>query len=146
MYDYYTLALPPKKTFTCNFVTWSKYNEKVCKDYINNLKRRPKWYEHPKKDPNYDTREYILQHPQEFKSKSIKFPDPFKNKLALMFLCANCGWGVTYSGVDIGHINNWKDELYKAGVAMDTEARAVYNNLLNLQIECSTCNRSHDWE
>ena len=147
MYSDYKIALPPKKTFTLlPYIPKDKFNNFKVTQFVNKIAKRPKWYEHPNKDPNFDTREYVLRNPEKFFSEQKQSKDPFTNKPRLEWLCASCGCGVPYPGVDLGHRNNWKKELIKAGVRTNPEAQAVFNNLCNLQIECATCNRSHDWE
>jgi hypothetical protein len=74
-------------------------------------------------------------------------PDPFGGRAPVtMWQCPNCKQPTTYQGVDRGHITSWKDELKKAGVKNRDEATLAYNNLLNLRIECRTCNVSHAFE
>jgi hypothetical protein len=87
-----------------------------------------------------DTQLYMLEVRQPFRTEEIR------GKLTRTWTCQNCKGPVFYEGVQLGHINNWKDELEDAGVKTAEEAKAAYNNLKNLRIECSTCNQSHDWE
>lgn len=73
--------------------------------------------------------------------------DPFGAKAPLtLWQCPNCKQPTTYQGIDRGHDANWKPELKKAGVKNLAEATLVYNNLLNLRIECRSCNVSHAFE
>jgi len=128
-------------------VIWQK-DEQVDVNAITNFVmslKKPGWYT-KQGDETRDTREYILNHPADFFSAVATTTDPFTNKSRLEWLCANCKCGTTYSGVDIGHKNDWRKELIAAGVLNNEEAKAVYNNLANLRIECGTCNRSHDWQ
>ena len=52
----------------------------------------------------------------------------------------------TEAAIDIGHIIDWREFLKLQKVTSNQEAKAAYNDLDNLQVECATCNRSHDWE
>lgn len=100
--------------------------------FLANLDR-PDWY--PR------TRESVIDN-----AESRRVTDPFTDQPTLMWQCASCRRGVTYPGIDIGHRQPWKQYLQSKGVTNDDEARAAYNDLNNLQIECATCNRSHDFE
>ena len=123
-------------------------DEEVNKDKVSRFVKRlnrPAWYMN-KDDSTKDIRETVLNNPGDFNSKRVVTKDPFTNKDGFEWMCARCKWATTLGGVDIGHINDWRDELIKAGVLNAKEAKAVYNNLINLQIECASCNRSHDWE
>ncbi|MBL6986354.1 MAG: hypothetical protein ISR72_04770 [Methylobacter sp.] len=137
------LALPPEVAF---MVTWDDDVEIIptsVKFFVNTLPR-PEWYKH---DSNMkkDTRGFLLElHMKNDLTKEID--DPFTGKTVVMWQCANCGYGVTYGGIDLGHKEDWRTHLIKAGVKTKPEAKAAYNNLNNLQIECATCNRSHDFE
>lgn len=108
------------------------------KNFVATLKR-PGWYEHDHSNQK-DTRLYMLERHQPFR------PIDISGKLTRSWTCENCQQVVLYEGVQLGHKTNWKDELVAAGVKTAAEAKAVYNNLSNLRIECSTCNQSHDWE
>ncbi len=67
-------------------------------------------------------------------------------KKELLFKCEDCKHFYPYQAMDIGHIIPWKSFLMKAGVINQAEANIAYNCLENLKLECSTCNRSHDFE
>ncbi|MDI1311803.1 GH-E family nuclease, partial [Prosthecobacter sp.] len=112
--------------------------------FVNGLSR-PAWYSKPG-DETMDTRDYMLNHPEKFGSKLGTVTDPFTNLLLRLWKCVCCGHATTYDGVHLGHITKWKVDLIAAGVTTAAEARAAYNNLNNLRIECSTCNASHDEE
>ncbi|MGH9756015.1 MAG: GH-E family nuclease [Blastocatellia bacterium] len=113
------------------------------KKFVGKLKR-PGWYKSDSQ--NKDTKEYMLNNSEYFDSKRTTSVDPFTEKKRFEWLCSQCKCGTTYGGIDIGHRTNWKEELISAGVLNKTEAKAAYNNLVNLRLECATCNRSHDWE
>ena len=135
------LALPEDIEF---LVTWEKDNEvdmEAVNKFVDKLKR-PRWYEDKKgHNPKKDTRMWMLEHK---KFKTVE--DPFTQKTMRIFLCENCFNGVSESGVDLGHKIDWKKHLKEAGVKTNEEARAAYNNLNNLILECRSCNVSHDWE
>ncbi|KOP26836.1 hypothetical protein AMR41_08195 [Hapalosiphon sp. MRB220] len=134
------LALPNKITFQAIMKDDIDVDQNQVNSFVDKLKR-PGWYYDNNGDKDKDTRATLLEHKEIRTTK-----DPFTNRLVQFWLCESCNNGVTYSGIDLGHKTNWKDELKKAGVETPSEAKAVYNNLLNLKIECATCNRSHDWE
>jgi hypothetical protein len=100
--------------------------------FVNGLER-PAWYP--------GTRDAVID-----RAEKRHFTDPFTERPALIWQCASCENGVTYPGIDIGHRVPWKEYLLSKGVLTKVEATAAYNDLRNLQIECATCNRSHDYE
>jgi len=138
------LALPNGIEVKGDLQEDNEVNEEQVKAFVKKLKR-PTWYT-CEGNPEKDTKEYMLQNPGKFKSARATTNDPFTKKDRFEYQCSNCGWGTTYGGIDIGHIKDWKQELIFAGVLSKSEAKAVYNNLNNLHIECATCNRSHDFE
>jgi hypothetical protein len=140
----YQYKLPEGIKFEPEFQDDEEVNKRVVKSFVSSLKR-PAWYTN-KDDSTKDTRETVLNNASDFSSKRDVTKDPFRNLDRFEWMCARCKWATTIGGVDIGHINGWRGELVKAGVLNVKEAKAVYNNLLNLQIECASCNRSHDWE
>ncbi|MFI9328422.1 DUF4157 domain-containing protein [Kitasatospora sp. NPDC052868] len=102
--------------------------------FVNGLDRLD-WYAR--------TRESLIDN-----SESRSVVDPFSEtgQPVLMWQCASCRRGVTYPGIDIGHRVPWQQYLRAKGVTTMDEAKVAYNDLNNLQIECATCNRSHDFE
>ncbi|MEU9922494.1 DUF4157 domain-containing protein [Streptomyces griseoluteus] len=100
--------------------------------FLANLDR-PEWYAH--------TRASVIDN-----AEKRRVTDPFTDQPTLMWQCASCQRGVTYPGIDIGHRQPWKQYLESKGVTTNAEAKAAYNDLNNLQIECATCNRSGDFE
>jgi hypothetical protein len=141
---YEDLALPKGIIFKGNLQEDNEVNEEQVEAFVNGLKR-PTWYV-CKGNADKDTREWVLQNLDRIKCVTTKTTDPFKNQLRVEYQCSDCEWATTYSGIDIGHKNDWRKELIFAGVQNKSEARAAYNNLNNLRIECATCNRSHDFE
>jgi HNH/ENDO VII superfamily nuclease len=137
------ISLPPGIEFDVYWEDDDKVDMGAVKLFVSKLKR-PGWYKSD--DASKDTRAYMLDHPGEFSSKIANTTDPFRNTTRVEWYCSQCQWGTTYGGIDIGHKVDWKTELISAGVLSNAEAKAVYNNLVNLRLECATCNRSHDWE
>jgi hypothetical protein len=133
------IALPPDIKYEAVQQDDEEVNEKEVNKFVDGLKR-PAWYHHDWSNRK-DTRLYMMEVRQPFKTK-----DDTKGKLVRYWTCDCCQGEVLYEGLQIGHIEKWRDELKRAGVLTVTEAQAVYNNLNNLRIECSSCNESHDWE
>jgi hypothetical protein len=108
--------------------------ESTVDNFVDGL-NRPEWYER--------TRESVIGM---YESRSV--PDPFSEtgQPMLVWQCASCKRGVTYPGIDIGHRVPWQEYLRSKGVQTIAEAKDAYNDVHNLQIECATCNRSHDFE
>jgi hypothetical protein len=134
----YNIALPPGITFDVVWEDASDINTDGVKNYVDGL-ARPSWYIHDNSN-NKDTRLYMMEVYQPFRPKEIE------GKLTRSWKCENCQGVVLYEGLHLGHKTNWRTELKAAAVKTAAEAKAAYNNLLNLRIECSTCNQSHDWE
>jgi hypothetical protein len=132
------LTLPPGIRIS---VTWQKdlnVDQAGIDNYVNSL-TRPNWYKHGFSN-QYDTRLYMLEVHQPFKTTMVH------GRLERVWTCECCKSPVFYSGIHLGHKVQWKTELKHAGVLNPNEAKAVYNNINNLRIECATCNTSHDWE
>ncbi|WFE58493.1 DUF4157 domain-containing protein [Micromonospora sp. WMMD712] len=109
-------------------------------DFVNGLTRNQLgWYEDTDSIPG--TRQALMD-----ASPSRTTTDPWTDQIIQMWQCASCRNGVGYAGVDLGHKVDWRAYLHTKGVLNLAEARAAYNDLDNLQIECATCNRSHDFE
>jgi hypothetical protein len=133
------LALPPGISFRAVWEADATVNMAGVRAFVDSL-QRPGWYKNENGSNSKDTQLYMLEIRQPFR------PEEIRGKLTRTWTCENCRGVVLYEGVQLGHINNWKAELVKAGVKNAEEAKAAYNNLTNLRIECSTCNQSHDWE
>ncbi|HSF54729.1 MAG TPA: DUF4157 domain-containing protein [Algoriphagus sp.] len=105
--------------------------------FVDALKRKQMdWYE--------DTTSTVLESNQ-WNKKDME--NPFGGKAPMtVWQCPNCKQPTTYQGIHMGHITDWKLELKKAGVQNMQEALMVYNNLLNLRVECASCNVSHAFE
>lgn len=108
--------------------------ELTVENFVDGLNRLD-WY------PN--TRESVIS---QYESRSVVDPFSETGQPILMWQCASCKRGVTYPGIDIGHRVPWQEYLRSKGVTTMSEAKDAYNDLHNLQIECATCNRSHDFE
>jgi hypothetical protein len=135
---YNNLALPEDIFFAATL----QGNDEVDQDQVNSFVdglNRPGWYEHDHSNRS-DTRLFMMERRQPFHTIEIE------NVTTRAWYCDCCHGTVLYEGLHIGHIRNWKDELKAAGVLTNAEAKAAYNNLNNLRIECSTCNQSHDNE
>jgi len=132
------LALPPGITFEVNWQADEAVDQEAVNGYVDTL-GRPDWYDHDYSN-SLSTRLYMLEVYQPFKTISID------GRLTRVWTCEDCKQPVLYEGVQIGHRRKWRDELKHAGVITPSEAKAAFNNLRNLRVECSTCNQSHDWE
>jgi hypothetical protein len=132
------LALPPNVTFAVSWEPDNAVDESAVKNFVATLDR-PGWYTHDHSN-RYDTRLYMMEIHQPFR------PTEILGKTVRMWVCENCQQPLLYEGLHLGHKRKWRDELIAAGVKTAAEAKAAYNNLKNLRIECSTCNQSHDWE
>ncbi|HVJ53011.1 MAG TPA: hypothetical protein VM689_11135 [Aliidongia sp.] len=67
----------------------------------------------------------------------------------LYFQCCTCKRGYQYSAIQIGHKIEWKQYFARNGITSTSpwkRAMEVFNDLDNLEPQCSTCNTSHDWE
>jgi hypothetical protein len=133
------IALPPGISFTVVWENDQNVDMAGVRAFVQSLKR-PSWYKNDHGLNSMDTQLYMLERHQPFQTEEIR------GKLTRTWTCENCHGVVLYEGVQLGHIKNWRDELEAAGVKTAEEAKAAYNNLNNLRIECSTCNQSHDWE
>ncbi|MTI32632.1 GH-E family nuclease [Xanthovirga aplysinae] len=135
------LALPPGIYISVQALQDNNQVDQDAVDrFVDGLHRRPDWYKNEYGLNSMDTRLYMLEKVQPFRTINIQ------GKLTRAWKCDNCMGTVLYEGLHIGHIKDWKRELKDAGVLNAEEAKAAYNNLNNLRIECSTCNTSHDWE
>jgi HNH/ENDO VII superfamily nuclease with conserved GHE residues len=139
------LSLPENIVISVEFQNDDEVDVAGVTDFVRSLRRKPGWYTSAG-DATRDTRDYVLNNPGRFGSTRVESVDPFTGLTRFEWECSQCRCGTTYGGIDLGHRNNWKDELIAAGVLNAAEAKAVYNNLVNLRIECASCNRSHDWE
>ncbi len=108
--------------------------EQLVENFVDGLNRLD-WYA--------KTRESVID---EAESRTVVDPFSETGQPILMWQCQSCRRGVTYPGIDIGHRTPWKAYLKSKGVTTLAEARDAYNDLNNLQVECATCNRSHDFE
>lgn len=142
------LSLPTGISFNVVWQDDSQVNQEAVNDFVNSI-ARPTWYASPG-DSRNDVKEYMLAPGKDvglFDSSYVLQTDPFTKRDDMrLWQCSQCKCATTYAGVEIGHKNKWRDELKTAGVLSAEEARAAYNNLRNLRIECATCNHSHDWE
>jgi len=135
------IALPESISFTVEWKADETVNQTTVDAFVGSL-ARPKWYEDKEElNPKKDTRMWMLTH-----RKFVPIDDPFSKNKMRIFQCERCGNGVSESGVDLGHRTDWKTYLKAAGVETPAEARAAYNDLNNLILECRSCNVSHDWE
>lgn len=134
----YDIQLPPSVQ---HLVSSLQRNDAVDQSqvdkFVDGLKRsQMDWYE--------DTTSSVLESNQWNKRD---LPDPFGGRAPMtVWQCPNCKQPTTYQGIHMGHITDWKLELKKAGVQNTQEALMVYNNLLNLRVECASCNVSHAFE
>lgn len=116
-------------------------NQLQVKQFVDGLSRRDmRWYD--------DTREQVLA-----RTPSLLHDMPYRTthgniafRQTCLYECQCCHEFIPYGAVDIGHIMPWKDYLKLVGAANTEEALIAYNELENLRVECSTCNRSHDYE
>jgi len=134
------LALPPSIAFDVTWQDDADVNQAAVNAFVNSL-NEPKWYKNYNGDRNYDTRLWMLEVVQPFSTRSDG-----RGRLERTWVCQMCGSTEGYAGIHVGHTVNWKQHLKDAGVLTQAEAKAAYNNLCNLRIECATCNQSHDWE
>lgn len=143
------LALPPGITFGAGLQREDQVDMDAVNDYVNGLQRRPDWYTHDHSS-HYDTRRYmteVIHRPTEAViTRRDRGSGRMTETLELTWDCECCGQIVLYNGLQLGHRRRWQDELRRAAVTTLPEARAAYNNLNNLRIECATCNAGHDWE
>ncbi len=137
------LALPLGISFNVVWQADAKVNQTEVDEYVDTLVR-PGWYQHESSNM-LDTRLYMIEIYQPFSTREVNHISGRK-VLERCWYCEKCKEFISYSGVQIGHITKWRTELKQAGVLSPNEAKAAYNNLTNLRIECSTCNMSHDWE
>lgn len=134
----YKIVLPPSGKQDLLKISWDDdYPQKTVETFVDSLKRsQMRFYE--------DTTATLLESDRCVKT-NISDPSGQKAPVTL-WQCESCKQWTTYQGVERGHKTDWKLELKKAGVKNLGEAIIVYNNLLNLQVECSTCNSSHAFE
>jgi len=132
------LALPPQVAFAVTWQNDQQVDQQAVDRYVDSL-ARPGWYRHDHARAQ-DTRLYMLEVRRPFNPVSIN------GRLTRTWTCECCGQTMLYEAVHLGHVRRWRDELKRAGVLSAAEARAAYNNLNNLRLECATCNQSHDWE
>jgi hypothetical protein len=134
----YQVVLPPSEMPRLQkIVRDDAYPQAKVDQFVNGLARKQmKFYD--------DTTATLLE-----SDACVKWtiPDPSGAKAPVtLWQCASCKYPSTYQGIERGHKTDWKLELKKAGVKDLNEATIVYNNLLNLQVECSTCNAGHAFE
>ncbi|MDU9004489.1 hypothetical protein [Sedimentitalea todarodis] len=108
---------------------------------------------HPDKDDNFDLkalkRSQMEWFPETGKALFRRWKD---NQLVKQgndvnyYCCMSCNGFNEASGMQRGHIVPWKSYLKNRDVDSLRMAKIAYNDLNNLQFECSTCNGSHDWE
>ncbi len=110
-------------------------------DFVNALPARPEWYKDENGEVARDTKLTLLA---VYPKKEVT--DPWTGRTIWMWQCGSCKNGVQYEAIQIGHKEDWKTHLKKLGVKTAQEAKAAYNNLKNLKIECATCNVSHAFE
>lgn len=139
------LKLPDNIEFTVEFQEDDEVDVAGVTAFVESLRRKPGWYTSAG-DATRDTRDYVLNNPEDFGSARLASVDPFTRLTRFEWQCSQCRCGNTYGGIHLGHRNNWKNELIEAGVLNLDEAKAVYNNLINLRIECASCNTGGDWE
>jgi hypothetical protein len=132
------LALPEDVVISVTWANDADVDDEAVDAYVKSI-GRPEWYTHDHSNRK-DTRLYMLERHQPFGTAQLQ------GRTVRTWTCEACGGPVLYEGAHIGHKRRWRDELRAAGVTSASEARAAYNNLNNLRIECSTCNQSHDWE
>jgi hypothetical protein len=104
--------------------------------FVEGLKK-VEWYRSD--EATKDTKTQVLS-----RIAPTNFPGP--NGLEQFWQCASCKKWVPYSSIELGHKTNWKTYLKAKGAVNATEAKIAYNDLNNLQVECSTCNSSHAFE
>lgn len=75
----------------------------------------------------------------------IKFPPP-NGPLTVFYKCRSCKKWFQYEAMQIGHIQKWADYVENTQPANTAEATDAYNDLNNLELECSTCNAGHAFE
>lgn len=132
------IALPESISFDVIWENDAEVDQAGVDSYVDSLKR-PKWYTH-ESSLYKDTRRYMLE-----KLNIGVAVDVLGHKM-LAWTCSQCKKPVFYDGAQLGHKVAWRKELKIAGVRTAAEAKAAYNNLCNLRIECSGCNQSHAWE
>ena len=134
----YKVELPPEETHHLSeLVIHDEYPQGDVDEFVKGLKRKNLSF--------YDSTTATLLESKKW--PSVQVPDPFGGVATVtLWQCPNCKQPTTYQGIDRGHKVKWKEELKKAGVRNKKEAQIVYNNLLNLQIECRACNVSHAFE
>jgi hypothetical protein len=64
----------------------------------------------------------------------------------VFYECANCQGWFQYEAMQIGHEENWRTYVQAKLPADTAEATDAYNDLMNLQLECATCNAGHAFE
>jgi hypothetical protein len=136
---YNNLALPDDISFVATLQENNEVDQDQVNVFVDGLKKRPGWYKHDSSNRR-DTRLFMMERYQPFHTIEIE------NVTTRAWYCNCCQGTVLYEGLHIGHIQKWEDELKAAGVLTNEEAKAAYNNLNNLRIECSTCNQGHDNE
>ncbi len=72
--------------------------------------------------------------------------NPISHKTEVYYQCASCLNWFPYEAMQIGHIETWADYIAEKAPADTAEARDAYNDLDNLQLQCSTCNQGHAFE
>jgi hypothetical protein len=134
----YAIKLPPDEQHRLvGLVRVDAYEQKTVDNFVDKLKRTQMTF--------YDSSMAALLESDHWEKKTI--PDPFGGSAPItMWKCPNCHQPATYQAIHRGHITSWQDELKKAGVQNLAEAVIVYNNLLNLHVECASCNTSHAFE
>lgn len=136
------IALPDDISFDVVWVPDGSVVQATVDAYVNGIPK-PTWYTDPTQlRASRDTRIFMLSH-----RKFQAVADPWNQQRQLrIYQCETCFNGCTESGIELGHVQKWRDHLKSAAVATTAEARAAYNNLNNLRLECRSCNASHDWE
>jgi HNH/ENDO VII superfamily nuclease with conserved GHE residues len=134
----YAIVLPPDEQHRLNgLVRDDTYPQSSVDSFVDGLKRSQMDF--------FDSSTAALLESARWPKADVT--DPFGGRAPVtLWQCPNCKQATTYQGVDRGHITSWKDELKKAGVKNLAEANLAYNNLLNLRLECRSCNVSHAFE
>ncbi|WP_169812703.1 GH-E family nuclease [Nocardia acidivorans] len=136
------IALPDDIAFDVTWVPDAAIVQATVDAYVNGL-GKPGWYTDPGQlRASRDTRIFMLGN-----RKFQAVADPWNTHRQLrIYRCETCGNGCTESGIELGHVQKWRDHLKAAAVTTPAEAKAAYNNLVNLRLECRSCDASHDWE
>ncbi|MFB8003508.1 GH-E family nuclease [Nocardia sp. NPDC056000] len=136
------IALPDGISFDVTWVPDAAIVQATVDAYVAALPK-PGWYTDPTQlRVTRDTRIFMLSN-----RKFQAVTDPWNPHLQMrVYQCETCYNGCSESGIELGHVQKWRDHLKAAAVTTPAEAKAAYNNLNNLRLECRSCNASHDWE